>query len=492
MPDTTVNLEMPIILPSQAQKHVTHNEALLVLDAVVQLCLEALEQNAPPTAFADGQIWSIGQTPTGEWTHYPGLLAMRASSGWLFVRPREGWRAWDRSNNALLIYHNNAWTPLPLFNLPGVGIGTMFDAVNRLAVASQATLLTHDGAGHQLKINKAAVADTASLLFQSNWSGRAEMGLAGSDAFAIKVSSDGTAWAEALAANPVTGRVTLPAGATLAAGSAAAPSLSFGTETNTGLNQPAAGQIGVSVGGTQRAVVSAAGLAVTGLMSGTAVTQSVSDTTAGRLTKVGDFGIGVLGQVNYLQDIDSLTIPSGLWQTDGVAGGQTFGTFPVGAPTRYGYLLSNRVGSQNQQQLWQPLTTERLWVRRLSGGVWQPWRELFTQASILGSVSQAAGIPTGAIIERGGNANGEFIRYADGTQECWRTLTAATGAGVVWTFPAAFSVAPVVNGNSVATVQSVVMLDAAPSTTAVTLSSRGTNDARRADVMHLHVKGRWF
>jgi len=41
-------------------------------------------------------------------------------------------------------------------------------------------------------------------------------------------------------------------------------------------------------------------------------------------------------------------------------------------------------------------------------------------------------------------------------------------------------------------VQSVVMLDAAPSTTAVTLSSRGTNDARRADVMHLHVKGRWF
>ena len=222
------------------------------------------------------------------------------------------------------------------------------------------------------------------------------------------------------------------------------------------------------------------------------VTTSSSDTTVGRLLKVGDFGIGAVSQVNYLQDIDALNIPSGLWPTDGVTGGTTFGTFPVGAPTRYGYLLVNRVGSQNQQQLWQPLTTERLWVRRLSGGVWQPWREIFTAGSILGAVSQSGGVPTGRLFERGSNANGEFLRLPDGTQECWRTLTAATGAGVAWTFPAAFSVAPVVGGNAVATVQSNVTLDAAPSTTAVTLSARGTNDARRADVMHLRAIGRWF
>ena len=44
--------------------------------------------------------------------------------------------------------------------------------------------------------------------------------------------------------------------------------------------------------------------------------------------------------------------------------------------------------------------------------------ELYSRDSILGTVSQSAGIPTGAIIERGSNANGEYVRYADGTQIC--------------------------------------------------------------------------
>jgi hypothetical protein len=52
-------------------------------------------------------------------------------------------------------------------------------------------------------------------------------------------------------------------------------------------------------------------------------------------------------------------------------------------------------------------------------------------ADILGTVSQAAGIPTGAIIEKGSNSSGEYVRYADGTQICWYSgqgLTASTGA----------------------------------------------------------------
>ncbi len=83
-----------------------------------------------------------------------------------------------------------------------LGLGTSADAQNPLAVAGPATLLTHDGAGHQVKVNKAAPGDTASLLFQTNWSGRAEMGTAGTDAFSIKVSPDGSNWSTALTARP--------------------------------------------------------------------------------------------------------------------------------------------------------------------------------------------------------------------------------------------------------------------------------------------------
>lgn len=70
----------------------------------------------------------------------------------------------------------------------------------------------------------------------------------------------------------------------------------------------------------------------------------------------------------------------------------------------------------------------------------------FRRGNILGTVSQAGGIPTGAIIERGSNANGEYIRWADGTQICMHRMTlahaAATDLITTWTFPAPFAAAP--------------------------------------------------
>ncbi|MGE8328911.1 hypothetical protein, partial [Pseudomonas urmiensis] len=45
-------------------------------------------------------------------------------------------------------------------------------------------------------------------------------------------------------------------------------------------------------------------------------------------------------------------------------------------------------------------------------------------ADIVGPVSQSVGKPSGAIIERGSNASGEYVRYADGTQICWGQVTA--------------------------------------------------------------------
>lgn len=78
----------------------------------------------------------------------------------------------------------------------------------------------------------------------------------------------------------------------------------------------------------------------------------------------------------------------------------------------------------------------------------------FYRGNIIGTVSQSAGLPTGAILQRGSNANGEFVRFADGTQICWRisgtsTITGATGSIFVngaamgpYTWPAAFSTTP--------------------------------------------------
>jgi hypothetical protein len=72
------------------------------------------------------------------------------------------------------------------------------------------------------------------------------------------------------------------------------------------------------------------------------------------------------------------------------------------------------------------------------------------QARILGTVSQAAGVPTGTILESGSNANGEYIKYANGTMICTFTVAVQSvavttsyspvfyGLPPLWTFPVAF------------------------------------------------------
>jgi hypothetical protein len=55
---------------------------------------------------------------------------------------------------------------------------------------------------------------------------------------------------------------------------------------------------------------------------------------------------------------------------------------------------------------------------------------LYSRDSVLGTVSQEAGVPTGAIIERGSNANGEYVRFVDGTQICTKVLSGTFNANV--------------------------------------------------------------
>lgn len=215
MPDTSPLLSLPYIQAAQAQKHVTHNEAIELLDAVTQISLEALDAVSPPATAAEGQAWAVGVGALGVWASHAGELAARRGGGWLFITPQTGWVAWDKTTAALYVWGPAGWivqgAAPDLNNLSGVGVNAASDNTNKLAVAADATLLTHDGTGHQLKLNKASAGDTASLLYQTNWSGRAEMGLAGDDDFAIKVSADGATFTDALRIDGATGAVSLPA-----------------------------------------------------------------------------------------------------------------------------------------------------------------------------------------------------------------------------------------------------------------------------------------
>jgi hypothetical protein len=346
----TPNLVLPYLAANQSQKHVTVNEALRRLDALVQITVQSAALATPPVSPTEGQRWILPASPTGAWAGHAGQIAAWQDGAWAFYAPLDGWTAIDISTDTLLLYNagTGIWTGLitgvfsdavftlqddidptkqarfqiagftagatRVFTLPDVsssvavlsgvaqtfqntttfsatsvtvgsstaastlGLGTgattsgvtkavnigtagasgsttniaigsavagalgsltinsptvtfgstvssiamaaanvsalylglggaTADATNRLSINAPACLFNNAGAGHQVKVNKAAASDTGSFLFQTGFSGRAEFGLTGSDDFQIKVSGDGAIWFNALQLERTSGRV---------------------------------------------------------------------------------------------------------------------------------------------------------------------------------------------------------------------------------------------------------------------------------------------
>lgn len=347
MSDVSAVLTLPYLLPSQAQKHVTHNEALRRLDVAVQLAVIARDVTAPPASPAQGDRYLVPAGATGDWAGQDGTIAVYDMNTWIFQAPVAGWRARVLSEDTQVRFDGIAWRDgAGALQADRLGVNGAADATNRLTSVAPATLLTHDGAGHQLKVNKAAQSDTASLLFQTNWSGRAEMGTTGSDEFAIKVSADGAAWVTALSFDGASGTAT-----------------------------------------------------------GAAVQDSATDTGTGKLARA-DYAYG--------------------------------------------------------------------------------------PGNVLGTVAQTGGTPTGAVLESGENANGHYLRLADGTQLCWQQKTSSATGQTLWSFPAGFL------GGTVPVVQATGQVQTAhfasvgaPTAAGVNFSVWGLSGARVAYATGLLAFGRW-
>ncbi|MFD1197685.1 DUF2793 domain-containing protein [Brucella gallinifaecis] len=211
--DQTPNLKLPYIMPSQAQKHVTHNEAIRLLDAVVHLSVKSRLNTDAPASPISGERYIVAAPAGGIWSGKDGMVAFFVDDGWSFISVGKGWLAFVEDEDQLLIYNGTSWqntASVPdSLTLSMLGVQTDADEINRFAVSSEASLFNNAGAGHQVKINKNAVTDTASLLFQTAWSGHAEMGLSGDNNFRIKVGDDAGNWREAMKIDHATGNVAV-------------------------------------------------------------------------------------------------------------------------------------------------------------------------------------------------------------------------------------------------------------------------------------------
>jgi hypothetical protein len=220
----SLHLAVPYIDAAQAQKHVTHNEALQLLDALVHLSVSARNQSEPPATSIEGQRFIVAANATGAFAGKDLQIGAFVSGAWIFFAPRAGWRAFVEAESLLLIYDGAAWRDAGLMlrslqNLNLLGVGSTADAANPLSAKLNAALFSAlsgaEGGTDDLRftLNKSATGATVSQLYQDNWSGRAETGLIGDDHFHVKVSADGATWREAINIDPATAVVSFPSGA---------------------------------------------------------------------------------------------------------------------------------------------------------------------------------------------------------------------------------------------------------------------------------------
>lgn len=106
------------------------------------------------------------------------------------------------------VWDGSSWQNIGSTPSPNVfGVNATADTQNRLSVNSAAILFNHEGADIRMKLNKNTETDTASVLFQAGFGGRAEIGLTGDDDFHFKVSPDGGSFYSAILFDKNTGQI---------------------------------------------------------------------------------------------------------------------------------------------------------------------------------------------------------------------------------------------------------------------------------------------
>ncbi|GAA4046028.1 DUF2793 domain-containing protein [Parerythrobacter jejuensis] len=100
---TSARHGLPLLFAAQAQKEAIVNEGLLRIDALLHPRVEE-QISTPPATAGEGQIWLVGQSPTGAWAGQEDCLASFSGGDWLFLDPTEGMQCYDATRGQILHY----------------------------------------------------------------------------------------------------------------------------------------------------------------------------------------------------------------------------------------------------------------------------------------------------------------------------------------------------------------------------------------------------
>ncbi|RJE81222.1 DUF2793 domain-containing protein [Paracoccus sp. JM45] len=202
MSSETTRLQMSLLQPAQAQKHVTVNEALMRLDGMVNLVLESVSTVTPPAAAIDGQCWGVPAQAQGDWSGHAGKIAVGSNGGWIFVMPVRGMQGFvlDRASRA--IHDGDVWV------VGALGLGTTGSAMiagmaeGEVDLASGSTIISDVFIpGGAMVIGAAARVVTPLSGTLSSW----RLGTSGAtNRFGQGLGKDTGSWARGMLGSPMT------------------------------------------------------------------------------------------------------------------------------------------------------------------------------------------------------------------------------------------------------------------------------------------------
>lgn len=136
--------DLPLLFVGQSQKEITFNEAILLIDFLLQPIIEGTATTVPsvPTS---GQCWLITSGATGIFAAKTDQIAAWSEGGWRFIAPKEGMRVYDRARTGDRIYRGSAWRTPTMPSAPTGG--TTVDAQARSAIIAITDALRDAGIG---------------------------------------------------------------------------------------------------------------------------------------------------------------------------------------------------------------------------------------------------------------------------------------------------------------------------------------------------------
>ena len=270
----------------------------------------------------------------------------------------------------------------------------------------------------------------------------------------------------------------------------------FDADRDTGMGNPSSNEVGLKAGGDWQLRLKG------GQASGAAVQSNYRDPTNGRLLRmfdhVGPFDLGsrrtevVGGSLNDTMDQGYTRFLA--WNTEATDTPWNYGLgLQIMAYDTTGNQLAFRRGAY-PAMAFRGTTDANL--------NFSEWLELFHTHNIVGTVGQTDGTPTGAVIERGSNANGEYVRFADGTQICTHELTLGApnvahgnnytdASATTWVYPATFANGASVSGHNV-DVGNCWLSAYGNSNSQTSLRSMRAVSTSVAPTFRLMAIGRWF